>query len=744
MGLYGDLSSMPGNTSVIYLTTPSDPNTLAVHSSNYNNYNSNNHNYYSSSGSGSGSGSGDRTFHDHYQNYQHHHYQHYQQHQQPYSSSSSVGPIYSPSVMTMNQQDEKDVVDPASTQQEGKKKKKKRKKKATSAATLELALTNVEFETTPPPEGLLSVKEQDDDDTMSKEFPDMLKSFAAVQGHAITTKSKGKKPKAKKKAATVAEEGEHQDMAMVAQGQQEPVRVSDNLEYHGTFGDIRHRQVLYSTVASGKDSLDFLNDDFMKTGLSNWADDIDEYEQTHDPPLSISTAFSTSTATTTVTTSPQQTARGDAVPKTLVYKGPIVTQVASFQSQDTRGSSDSDSKKSHRHWSPAPRPFKTRSGKPFHEQPDRSFEYQQPRPPREYYERRPEYHCTPFGEYPGRSADDHHRPPTGYRPAYSHRPPVHEPPTYSHQRSMPGGCSPYQHQALYPSQCQVQQQHFERVMRPTHPRPASQLQQQQRIQQLTKQSSQQQTQPATKNPLRQLPKKPTQEYNHRQPTAITSSPTLDPTPAQAFSKQLKPDSTSQSSTKLDADNPWISHTKPAWVARQGSREGQRLAELQLKSEAEKKGKSTYAAVASTTTDCKDANAIASLQISGIPKDKHTASKPGLDKTLSQSQKKGYLKQEQHLLSHPDQIQTQSQSQDQPQSRDQLKAKSHFRSHQEEQEEIKAVELLWKVNGRSCKSGNGQWGDRNKVIEFFSKRWVEARMSSGGRGPDAAVVYCSSP
>ncbi|KAG0275230.1 hypothetical protein BGZ95_009047 [Linnemannia exigua] len=808
MSLFRDLSSMH-NTPVIYLTTLSDPNTLAVHS-NYSHYNNNNHSY--------NGGSGDGAIHDHYQNYQHHHYQHYRQHGQPYASSSSAS-TFPPSVV-MSRHDEEDIIDAASTQQEGKKKKKKKKKKATSAATVELA---PEPATTPPPEALSSVNEQGDDDTMTKEFPDLLKSFAVVQGDVITTKSKGKKSKAKKKIATMAEAGtatencselagskayqlssedERQDVTMMAHGHQEPVSVSGNLEHRSTFGDIGNRQVLYSSVASGKDSLDFLNDDFMNAGLSNWADDIDEYEQTHDPPLSVSTASPTAASTTTVTTSPQQTALGDATPKTLVYKGSVVTQMTSFQSHDARCSSTPDLRKSHPNWKPAPRPFKARSWPAFHEQPDQFFEYQQPRASREYSEPPSEYHRTPFGEYPGRLSDDHQRPLTRYQPAYSHQPSVYEPLTYSCLRPMPGGRPPYQHQTLYPSQSQVQQQYFERAMLPTHLRPTGQLQQP--TKQPTKQPSQLQTQPHAKMPPHQLPKKPTQ-YHHRQrttvpsspsldptpaqalsinpqlparrpkqqhtqsaaqrptkqpqqqlpkkltqehhpqqPAVVTASPPFDPTPAQAFSKRPKPDSTTQSSTKLNADNPWISRAKPAWMTQQGSREGQGHAESQLKLEVEKKGKGTYAAAASTTIGGKDANTVASLHVSEMPIDKLAVTKPGLDKTLSQSQKKGYGKQEQLRLPHPAQTQNQSQPQDQPKSRDLLKAKSHFRSHQEEQEEIKAVERLWKMNGRSNKSGSGQWGDRNKVIEFFSKRWVEARMSSGGQGSDAAVVYCSSP
>ncbi|KAF9119941.1 hypothetical protein BGW39_011791 [Mortierella sp. 14UC] len=811
MDLFRNLSSMPCKTPVIFLSTLSDPNPLDTHGNN------NNHSNHNDNCGGSGSGSSNRTPQHLQRHYQH--YQHYQQHEES-STSFFTGPSSSEPMM-MYQQDEEDAVDPAATHQEGKKKKKKKKKKASSSSALsfDTAPGYAESAASPPPKTLPSINEKDNEnDIMNKEFPTLLESFGVAQGQsdAATTKSKNKKSKAKKKAAAAAaaaaataaeaevETGppieqagsrtsqvhfkdERRDMTMMAE-EQGPISVSGNMDYHGTFGDLGHRQVLYSSVASGKDSLDFLNDDFMNTGLSNWADDIDEYEQRQDPPIYISTAFPTASATT-VATSPQQTAWEDtATPKTLVYKGPVVTQVASDQSQDASYSTAPDPRKSYSYWEPTPRPFEVRPGKMFRGYPERSYEYEQPQPSREYSERLSEYHQRHFGEFPTRPSDYHQQPPARYQPGYSHRPPMHKSPTHAHRRQMAGGRPPYQHQILYLAQPrpQAQQPHFERAVRPTHPLLTDQHLQQ-LAQQPTKQTSQQHTkqpsqlppqQPSTQptkqlsqQPTKQPPKRPqqqsaeqssrkhTEQHHHHKPLVVSSDHALDPTPAQAFSKQPKTDGTSHSPTKIDADNPWISSTKPGWMARLGSRGVQGPAGSKVKPEVEGKNNST----AGPATNTAGTGTVRSLQVSRTPKDKRATTESGLDKTISQSQKHRQKKQQerrqQSLPAH-----SQAQSYDQPQwppltqGQQQSKAESHgqlfshaekeemFYDEEEPQWAIKAVELPWtlNVNGKSNRSGNEPWGDRNKVIEFFSNRWVEARMSSGGRDPDAAVVYCSSP
>ncbi|KAF9907615.1 hypothetical protein EC991_010734 [Linnemannia zychae] len=803
MGLIRDLPSVPGKTPVILLTTFSGPNPL----DSYGNYgNDNTYKSYSNScGSSSRSPQHLRA-----------HHQGYQQNEEPSSSFSAGSPLFEP--MVMHQQDEKDVVGPATTQKEGKRKKKKKKKTASSssASSLDPAPKPTESAAPPPSETLPSIHEQENEKyIMNKEFPTLLESFGVVQGQgdAVTTsKSKNKKSKAKKtvaavtvagveeairssfeqvgsKAPDVQLEDEHKDMAMMALVH-EPVTVSGNMNYHGSFSDLGHRQALYATVACRNDCLSFLNDDFVCTGLSSWADDIDEYEQRQHPPISSSTAFPSGplTKASPVTLSPKQIAQGD-VPKTLAYKDSVATQGAPTQPQDARFLTAPHPESCHSYWESAPRLYKARPEEALRDS-GNYFDYEQPQPPREYLGRSNEHFWRCFGEYPAPPYDYHQRFPTRCHPGYTHCSPMHEPPTHSHQNPMPGDYPLYKYQTRNSTQPRVQatQSHFERAMGLTHPRATGQHQQQ-NTQQITKQPLQQSTKQPTKQHQKQHPKqhpkRSTKRSEHRfaqqhihqppkQPTrkrteqhhqhhqhqlpVVGSSFALDPTPAQAFPKQPKTETTSHSRTKIGADNPWMSFIKPAWMTRSRSREDQGYAGPSVHPEALEKCKSA----SNPSTDTANTDTVISQQVWGTPKGKRAATKPGLDNVIHQSQKNRSKKQkEQRQLPLP--ARSQDRSYDQPQwspltqGQQRPKDETHDRlfSHTEQQEifyteegsqwSSKAGGLPWnlKVNGKSNRSANKPWEDRNKVIEFFSKRWVEARMSSGGQDPDAAVVYCSS-
>ncbi|KAF9543953.1 hypothetical protein EC957_000318 [Mortierella hygrophila] len=450
-------------------------------------------------------------------------------------------------------QQEDTVIDPVQAQ--GSKKKKKNKKKKKKA----IASTDPSFapdESTAPPATPSAIIEQEE--MLNKESLDWLDGV--VQSD---TKPAGKKSKSKKKATAAVATAEAS--ANVATGQpfeqagfkasqahfddernyvaQVPVNVGDSLEPSHNEYDIHGRQVLYAVAASGNDDLSFLNNDFMNTATSNWADDIDEYEQNHIPPNSIATAAPPATSAASLSTSAQQTPWKDSAPRNLVYKGPIVTQVGTAQSQDARFSSAPDTRRSY-----------------------------------------------------------------------------------------------------------------------------------------------------------------------------------------------------------------------AWVSRQGSHDDQGPAESKHKPGVERnKNATTSAALA------------ASLQISGEPKNKR-ATGPGMDTTtLPQppshaSQKNKHKKQEQRRSFS---LSTQSQEKSQSLTPMQMKFQAHVEPPDQQLlaesdseqlqhlqhllfydalpplEGVKDFELPWLASSKP-KSGPEPWADRNKVIEFFSKRWVEARMSSGGQGPDAAVVYYSSP
>ncbi|KAF9095920.1 hypothetical protein BGX29_010015 [Mortierella sp. GBA35] len=561
-----------------------------------------------------------------------------QQHQQQQhqSSPSTLSSLPSSSMLT------KDEV-LTSAVQEVKKKKKKKSKSSSST------LTPVEIATPPPAPTPTSAKQ---DDTLTEESLDWLDS-AVVRGD---TKPTGKKSKAKKKVAVAATKkladqakpkaspehsGDKNEDVVTA-----PVTVSISVEPPANLDNIEDEQAPSSTtVTSGNESLAFLDDDFMNTESSNWADDIDDYEHKQYTP--------TSTSTTTSTTPTQQADPSDTTPKTIVHKGSVVTQVAPSQSHDARFSSAPDPRKS-RSWEPAPRPFKTRPWKA----PERSSEYQH-RPPREYSERPSDYHQRPLPRF---------------QSGYPVRPPMNGPPPHPHQRPMSGRPSYQQH---YPARPQDQQPYFERNIRPPHPRPTGQ---------------------------------------HDQPRRFVSSdsaPGPSSNPAQVPSKEMKP------------DGPWQSSSKQAWGIRRGSCESQLSAESQIKPEEGKKN--------TTLTVTSSAH-----QSAGEPGDKRA---PGPDTTSSQKTRPKEQEQPRRFSRSQDQpqskkqVQAEDQSKDQPlpQSESQQLPFSHPRPQAQIEQPLKVV----------AKTAPAPWGDRDKVVEFFSKRWMEARMDVAGR-PDSSVVYASSP
>lgn len=760
MGLIRDFTSGRCGPPVIYLTTLLDPNTLAAAgTSTTPNANpllplfpiSNNiKNDYGSSSSNT------MTFQQQQQRHQHQHQQ------QQWSSSSS----------SMPQQEETDNA-PAPGQG-GKKKKKKKKKKANASTDPSLAPD----EPAMPPATLLNINEQDD--TLDKGPLDWVDGAVVLSD----TNPTGKKSKARKKAAatvtTAAAEAE--DSAETTTGQhseeigfkasqvhfedepkyaaQAPVNGGVNVGPSYDVYDMHGRQVLYSVVASSNDSLSFLDDDFMNTATSNWADDIDEYELKHVPPISIATAAQPTSTTTSLSTSVPQTLWKDSSSSTLVYKGTVATQVATSQSQDARFSSSLDTRRCHSHWESAPQSFKARPRKVSRDYSGRPPEYKQPRSSREYPARPFECHQRSYGEYSVRPSDNHQRPPTRYQLGMPHRPPMSGPLTHSHPGSMTGR-PPFQHQTYYPGRPQQQHPHFERAMRLPGPQHASQQQQQ-------------------------------HQHQHQRPST-SSVPDFGPTPAPVSFK--KPKAGNKSDKKSDQkadnnvninvnknvdiawqslittkpDNAWPSliaaksenarhpSTKPAWATRRGSYEGQGSAESQHKPEVEMNKRAT--AGARKTTYSQSSGYLENKRVTKPEMDARTSLQP-----QSQCQKDRHKKQEQHRrfslsIQSQDEPHMQTPMQMEAQVYDQrldqqLQEGSESEQLQELQqilfydtlplfEDIKDFELPWMTSWK-VKTGPEPWADRNKVIEFFSKRWVDARMSSGGRCSDAAVVYCSSP
>ncbi|KAF9137885.1 hypothetical protein BGX30_009790 [Mortierella sp. GBA39] len=504
-------------------------------------------------------------------------------------------------------QQEDIVIDPAHAKG-SKKKNKKKKKKAIASTGPSLAPD----ESTTPPAVPPAINEQEE--MLNKESLDWLDGV--VQSD---TKPAGKKSKSKKKATAAVATAEAS--AEVATGQpseqagfkasqahfddernylaQAPVNVGGSVELSHNEYDIHGRQVLYAVAASGNDDLSFLNNDFMNTATSNWADDIDEYEQNHIPPDSIATAAPHATSTASLSTSAQQT--------------------------------------------------------------------------------------------------------------------------------------------YYPGQPQGQLSHFERTMRPPCPQPASQQQKHQHQQ---------------------------YQQQHQRPLA-SPGPAFGSIQAQASLTRSKagnkadkannnPDNASIITTK--PKNSSHLSTKPVWVSRQGSHDDQGPAESKHKPEVERSKSATTSAAL-----------VASLQISGEPKNKR-ATGPGMDTTASPqplshvSQKNKHKKLEQRRSFS---LSTQSQEKSQSMTPTQIESQAHVEPPDQQLltdsdseqlqhfqhllfydalpplEGVKDFELPWLASSKA-KTGPEPWADRNKVIEFFSKRWVEARMSSGGRGPDAAVVYYSPP
>ncbi|KAG9065298.1 hypothetical protein KI688_002622 [Linnemannia hyalina] len=633
-----------------------------------------------------------------------------QNNQQQHQTSSS-----SPSMP----QQEDTVIDPIQAQG-SKKKNKKKKKKAIASTDPSLAPD----ESTTPPAAPSAINEQEE--MLNKESLDWLDGV--VQSG---TKPASKKSKSKKKAAAVATAeasaevatGKPSEQAGFKASQahfddernyvaQAPVNVGDSVEPSHNEYDIHSRQVLYAVAASGNDDLSFLNNDFMNTATSNWADDIDEYEQNHIPPNSIATAAPPATSAASLSTSTQQAPWKDSAPRNLVYKGPIVTKVATVQSQDARFSSAPDTRRSYGRWEPAPQPFKAQPGHDFSEQ-------------------HSDYHQRPYGKYSARPADYHQPPPSKHQPGMPHRPLMSEPPAHSHQRPMSG--PPFQHQTYYSGQPQGQ-------LRPPHPQPASQQQKHQQ-----------------------------QHQQQRQRHLASPGPAFGSTQAQVSLMQSKAGDKADKA-KNNADNAWqsiattkpknASHlsTKPAWVSCQGSHDDQGPAESKQKPEVERNKSATTSAAL-----------VASLQIPGEPKNKR-ATGPGMGTATSPqppshaSQKNKHKKQEQRRSFS---LSTQSQEKSQSLTPTQMESQAHVEPPDQQSlmksdseqlqhlqhllfydalpplEGVKDFELPWLASSKA-KTGPEPWADRNKVIEFFSKRWVEARMSSGGHGPDAAVVYCSSP
>ncbi|KAK3840608.1 MAG: hypothetical protein JOS17DRAFT_727591 [Linnemannia elongata] len=721
MSLFRDLTSGGRSPPHIYLMTLSDPNSLASVGKSLKSTTSskdplsplpsfpNNNNSYSSSNSSA------KTFQ------QHQHYQHNQREHQPSSSSPPVP------------QQEDTVIDPGQAQ--GGKKRRMKKKKKTIASS-DCSITPDKSST--PSTTLPTINEQDE--ILNKESLGWLKGTVAQSD----TKPAGKKSKAKKKAAAAVATAQHFEQAGFKASQarfdeerkvvaQVPVNVGANVEPSHIVYDIHGRQVLYAVAAYGNDDFELLNDDFMNTATSNWADEIDEYEQKQASPISIVTTASPITSTTSLSTTAQQTAWEDLTPRTLVYKGPVVTQVAAAQSQDARFSSAPDTRRSHGHWESGPR---ARSGRDFSE---RHTDYHLPRPPREYPASPFDHHQPSYGEYTARPTDYHQRPLARYQPGMPHHPLLNEPPTLSHQRLM-SDRPHFQHQTYYPGRPQGQQPHFERNMRPARLQSASQQQC------CVRQEHRQQ---------------------HQHPLA---SPGHDfgPTQAQVALKQSKAgdkadeadnnaDNTWQSITSIKPENAWHLSTNPAWVTRLGTHEDQGPTESQYKPEVE---------MDKSATGCAALNA--SFQISGEPEDKRVAGLRMDTITSPQppfhaSQKNKHKKQEQRRrfsLSIQSQEETHSlmPSQMKSQARvepldQQLLADSDseklyhlqqllFSDAPPPLEGVKDFELPWLASSK-VRTGPEPWADRNKVIEFFSKRWVEARMSSGGCDPDATVVYCSS-
>lgn len=194
------------------------------------------------------------------------------------------------------------------------------------------------------------------------------------------------------------------------------------------------------------------------------------------------------------------------------------------------------------------------------------------------------------------------------------------------------------------------------------------------------------------------------------------------------------------------------------MSRRGSHEDQGPVESPHKPEVERNK--------SVTTS---ATLVEPLQISGEPEDMR-APGLGMDTTTSPqppshaTQKNKHKKQEQRCRFS---LSTQSQEEPQLLMSTQLESQAHDETLDQKLQEgsgweqlqrlqqlliydalpsfedVKDFELPWLASSKA-KTGPEPWADRNKMIEFFSKRWVEARMSSGGRGLDAAVVYCSPP
>jgi hypothetical protein len=280
------------------------------------------------------------------------------------------------------------------------------------------------------------------------------------------------------------------------------------------------------------------------------------------------------------------------------------------------------------------------------------------------------------------------------------------------------------------------------------------------------------------------------QNQHRRPPT-SSVPDVGPTPAQASFKQPKASNKSYRKSDQKADNNVInnfdknvdhawqspiatepggawpslitdklenarhSSTKPTWVTRRGSHEEQGPTESQHKPEVEKNKRVTPGA--RVATSLRSSGDPENMRVTGPEMDTRTSPQP-------QCQKNRRKKQEQRRrfsLSTQSQYETQMQRPMQMETRvydqpldQQLQEDSESEPLQKLQrmlfydtlppfEDIKDFELPWMASWKA-KTGPEPWMDRNKVIEFFSKRWVDARMSTGGRGPDTALVYCSSP
>ncbi|KAF9920196.1 hypothetical protein FBU30_009997 [Linnemannia zychae] len=481
-------------------------------------------------------------------------------------------------------------------------------------------------------------------------------------------------------------------------------------DFSSDFYDVKDRQSLHSTIVSEKDHLGFFYDFSMDTKSSSWADDIEEYEQKCG-----SIAISTDTAQDI--TRIHESMEEDRATGDITYVEPTSTQSCLIHSQDMQfPSMPSADRLSHFYRDQVYQPFNGPPNLALCDHPKQTF--------------------GPMQQQLSSKHHQYQQPAAVYQPGYPPCLPVNGLPMRIYQHSM-ANYPLYQHQPIYSVHPSEHSSHFGR---PIYLRQSCFLEsnaQHRSCQQDGRQHRQHRQQQRLHHQQHQL-------------TPSDADSILDPTLAQSSWKQnyYDNDTSPQSPAELrhlptKLNSPRTLSTKSAWMPRYGN---QKTPESLGKSKIEKsENASNTASTDRRHHDKRNMTRQTSPQV------------PSSSPAQSKSQKHRSKKKEKRMLMFHAQAQNRAQSghcfqtenqglalfQDQSQAQYlPWLAQEKPLFHSQSLIEIDMAESPWKNNSRA-KSGSEPWEDRNKVAEFFSKRWVEARMSTGGQGPDSTIVYHST-